>query len=328
MPQLMFHKGCEFKLSVEEFEAIPRLLGAAALANTAARQSNYPVQTSAMNVLGNIVHGGNREYAFSRAYVHGEEAVVSKILSEYPHVPLLGIGVYAENNTGELASPCPCGNCRDVLLQEATPNLLMVAGDFDKAVAMRLGMFMFDEYHRGKTKEIISNPLLMRAHLAAHKAYLRSADAYLPPDLKKKLYGVSLIDKNGNIFPGSFDTTAAYDAISPGVAAIQSFRNRPTGANDKLADLAGIVVVGTTEYPINTLYRDRNALCELDELLQVDNKKPSPTPVYLVSADENGNPTEVFKTDTQEWLPFRFTAVSKDRPRRAQAHLQKLQQYL
>ncbi len=306
-PELFALGDDQLQLSHQEEVAIPLLLRAASRAIAAPRQSEFPVQAAAMNVTGHLVNGGNREYGLSRAYVHGEEAVVSRVLGEYPDVPLLGIGFYAESEPPELMGPCPCGNCRDVLCEEADPSLLLVAGNQKIAVAARLGSFLFDGFQAAEPEVITDDPVLQRALNAAHRARLRATTDYLPQSLLAKVYGLALIDASEHIYPGSFDTTAGYDAITPGVAAIQSFRNRPEGSKPGLSKLAAVVIAyagGGTAAPY---YRDRNAILELDGILQAAGDTFSPAPVYIIDTDTDGQPLHLARTDTRQWLPHAFT---------------------
>jgi cytidine deaminase len=305
-PELYSLRPAGFEMTPAEEAAIPKLLGAAALASAAPRQSGFAVKAAAINIRGDVVHAGNREYGLSRAYVHGEEAVVSKLFSEYPGVPLLGIGIYDEEESPSRLLPCPCGNCRDVLLEEASPELLLVCGNERVAMAARLSEFLFESYAASDSAEILSSPVLSDGFDAALRANKRSMNASLPEQLLAKLYGVALIDRHGNIFSGSFDTTAAYDAITPGVAAIQSFRNRPKGEDGGLSNLAAVVIVGQDVRSVSPVYRDRNAIADLDEVLQSTDSEFLPTPVYGITVDGAGNPLAAFRTDTFEWLPHPF----------------------
>ena len=282
-----------------------------------------------MNTRGDIVHGGNREYAMSACYAHAEEAVVSKLFSEYPDVPLLGIGVYGEHDSKLLAIPCPCGNCRDVLRTEASPDLLLTAGNESQgATVMRLSEFLFDPSRTADPETTLTDPLIAESYDVALRARDRSVTAHMPEHLQSSVYGVALIDTNQQIFPGSLDTTASYDAIPPGVAAVQSFRNRPTGANTELARLRAIVIAGAEER-LDPLYRDRSALTELDETLRSDDATSTPTPVLLFGTRADRQvPAELRLTDTAEWLPFPFTSSARGLTKAIQLKRAQLVTYL
>jgi len=328
-PELVFVGTSAEALSATEREAIPQLLGAAALAVSAPRQSGYSVQMAAINTGGNVVHGGNREYAFSASYVHGEEAVVSKLLSEHPNTPLLGLGVHGEfdpeNDSFTLL--CPCGNCRDVLLEEATPELMLVAGNERGATVARLSTFLCDVFRPAYSEKILAEPHMPAALDAARNARDRSVTTYTSPNIFSRLYGVALVDTAGNIFPGSLDSTASYDAVTPGVAAVQSFKNRPPGMSREVNGLSAVVIAGMSD-TVTPLYRDRNAITELDDMLRL-RENTSPTPVYIFGREHEEEWREnSFVADTDEWLPFPFTSKALGRSGLLAAKLEQLERYI
>lgn len=324
-PKLYFPAGHELDLKPAELEAIPRLLGAAALAATASRQSGFAVPAAVMNEAGEIASGGNREYGLAGAYVHGEEAALSALLSKYPETPLLGLGFYAEGATPEHLFPCPCGNCRDVLREEAPGDLLLACGNETLAVVTRLDMYLSSVQESVGVQLLEEDAMLAHCFHGAYRALKRGSSMYLPHRLQNKSYGVALLDTSGSIFSGSLDINIGYDTTSPGVAAVQSFRNRPEGSELPIEQLQAIMIVGpAAAEKIQPLYRDRAALSELCEILQSERSDKRPLPVYLAHADTAGRPVTLHKTDTSEWLPFPYTNESLASQVRSSQKLQAL----
>lgn len=290
------------EVSKKEKKIIPKLLRAASHAITNPSQSGFNVMTAAINNHGKIVVGGNREYGFSRAYVHGEEAVSSSMCSQYPGTAMEGIGFWGEN-----MSIIPCGNCRDVLVEEWPENLLFVAGNEKKAKVARLSTFLHESSPSEEALHIAHDMSPELLDLAVNAAR-RGVKGYLPRKRQDEVYSICIVDEAGEVFPGSLDTTVAYDATSPGVAARQVYRNRVAGASTEVNPITRIIATRLSangELP-HVLYRDRNALADLDEVSKATQEQ-QPAQVLLVGVDYTGSIQNAATTDAKEWLPHPFT---------------------
>lgn len=305
-----------FQIDAFEQESVSQLLAAASRAVTNPIESGYHVKTAAIGDDGQIVSGGNREYGLSRAHAHGEESVVNRFKSVYGNeAHIVGIGFYGGNpEKEEVSMISPCGNCRDVLIAETSPNLLVVSGNERIATIARLSSFLFDaQASKEALDEFEKQQINEQALDFAKSALEASVRTYLKEGYNKdRAYGVSLVDSEGLIFPGSLYTTAGYDATSPGVAAIQSYRNRPSFATSeyrKVSPIETVVVVRKSErgeLP-DVLYRDRNAILEHDETTGFKDPGKGPAKVYLVGIDNSDTIRNLAATDVLEWLPFPFT---------------------
>jgi len=276
----------------QELEMCQKLISKAKTAFADPSQSGYYVRTAGITENGDIVTGGNKENSLSDAYVHGETAVISHIRDVYGKVPIKAIGFYKEGNITE-EDISPCGACRDVLIQQTSPDLLLMSGNTNKIVVLKLKDFTFDNFHRINPTDIDAIGL-KEALIALNK----SVSFYIPENLKRKVYGVSIVDQNGNNFRGGLYTNCGYDAITPGLAAVQTWNN----SDQEKTGINKIVITGRNILP-SPYYRDRQALLELSEVTYQNNVR-----VELINLDNLDNIQEVAITDTTEWLPRPFSA--------------------
>lgn len=284
-----------YKLSDQEMEICHQLISKTETAFADPRQSGYFVKTAGVTENGDIVTGGNKENSLSDAFVHGETAVISRIRDQYGEVAIKAIGFYQEGDVSE-ENISPCGACRDVLIQQTSPELLLMSGNKNKIVVLKLRDFIFEDFH-----EIMPTDLDSIGVKQAIIALNKGIDEYLPKNLKRKVYGVSIIDQNGKNYRGSLYTNAGYDAITPGLAAVQTWVNSDV---NKRCNIDKIVIVSKSEIP-SPFYRDRQALLELAEVTYQKKVR-----VELIQLDNSDNILKVATTDTNEWLPRPFSALS------------------
>lgn len=290
----------EMILSPGEVKNVWRVLEAARTARAHPPQSGYHVRTAGMTADGQVFTGGNLEYGYSDAFVHGETAVVSHAHSVTDE-RLTFIGFYNEDVVANASVISPCGPCRDVLEEYADPDLILAAGNSRGASVAELHDYLFEEFEK-------TDP--GRAHkagvVAARLAIHRAVSAYLPAPLRPNTYGVALVDEQGKVWPGSLYTTAGYDSVPPALAAVQAWRSafdRQKNAHD----MAQIVVVRYGALP-KVLYRDRQALLELDEVLRIGQGRKEPLPIELLHLDPSTNQVAAAaQTTTAEWLPYPFS---------------------
>jgi len=290
-----------YKPSQQELEMCQKLISKAKTAFSDPSQSGYYVRTAGITENGDIVTGGNKENSLSDAYVHGETAVISHIRDVYGKVPIKAIGFYKDGDVDQLTIS-PCGACRDVLIQQTSPDLLLVAGNKDNIVVSKLKNFTFENFKPIEGQEFTKGRAVDNALIALNQG----VDAYLPQDLKRKLYGVAIVDQMGRNYRGSLYTNAGYDAITPGLAAVQTFINSNI---DHRVDINQIVFVSKNNIP-SPFYRDRVALSELCDITRLSTNRQSSIEVQLIQMDESDNISKVSVTNTDEWVPYPFSARS------------------
>jgi len=300
---LPFERQTEEKiLSDEKREKYWRLMLLAKEARAYPDQSGFFVKTAGMTEDGTDYSGGNKEYAMSDAFIHGETAVVSG-LRDMTDSPIEAICWYRK--AGEIITPhsfgCPCGNCRDVLRRYCGLNTALINGNETGIVVAQLKDYLFENFRR-KTLNEVSEQGVVEALGAREMAI----DVYLPEEMKRGLYGAAIVAKDGTIWKGSQYSNCGYDAVTPVLSAVLNWRNTyPQGsASQSHLHLSKLVVAGGAEM-IAPFYRDRQAILELDEILRMFKGDNNPLEVEIVKVGEGG--VEAYETTVEEWLPHPFS---------------------
>jgi cytidine deaminase len=285
----------------KEFKMYENLISQAENAFSDPNQSGFFVRAAGITENGNIVTGGNKENSLSDAFVHGETAVVSEIRNRYGKTPIKAIGFFTQTEDVSISSITPCGACRDVLIQQTSPNLLLLAGNRKNIEVTKLETFTFENFHPIEPQKInkigINDALIALNH---------SIDVYLPENLKRKVYGISIVDQNGKNYRGSLYTNAGYDAITPGLAAVQTWINSDV---QNRTDIDKIVIVSKNNLP-SPFYRDRQALLELADITRLSSNRKTGVRVELIQLDKFNNIEKSAITNTEEWMPYPFSARS------------------
>ncbi|MDD4878144.1 MAG: hypothetical protein PHO02_03855 [Candidatus Nanoarchaeia archaeon] len=261
-------------------------------------QSNYHVNTGAVTRNGKIVLGSNHEMAITDTITHGEEAVIAAALEKYGKDDPIQVIAFAGAEGEEIGSPC--GNCRDAIRQYADlDNLVIInaptAGG--TAVVVPGNAYFKNDFAEANAEEkawLLESDALAQALKAEKTAY----DVYLAKS-SPKIYGAAIACDNGLVFRGSYRGDVAYHPELPISAAIGNFRD---GSDDACRKSVKMIVVASAGSMPDVMYKDRQHALEFAEAIQsLNNKSGIPLPVYLA------NGRQVFKTDTNEWLPFRFS---------------------
>ncbi|MEK6857905.1 MAG: hypothetical protein AABX39_04940 [Nanoarchaeota archaeon] len=300
MPEWKFINGLNNK-EINSFDPMWLYALEAALESRATPlQSGYHVNTGAVTKRGNVVLGSNHEIAVTDTITHGEEAVIVAALEKYGKDDPIQIIAFAGLGGGTIGSPC--GNCRDAIKQYTDLDNLVVINaprDGGVAVVVQGKVFFKDTYEEIKGKEK-AQILYSQARYQALKAEKSSYDIYLV-ESSPKIYGAAVVCENGAVFRGSFRGNVAYHPDLPISAAISNFRD---GSDDPTRRNVSSIVVAATETVPDVMYKDRQDSLEFAEAIQALNSKSGiPLQIYLVHANEQ----KVFKTDTNEWLPFSFS---------------------
>lgn len=289
----------ELQLSPESEDLILKLLLEAKKAEAFPRQSGFVVRAAVMTENGDIELGGNDEYAFSDAFVHGETSALAAALAKHGDTPIKILAFYNIFPPSKEPVGGSCGNCRDIFKEYVDPKMLVVEGDGKFITVSRFADCLFENF-----QAVTVNELDPAGVAEAEKGIAVSMDVYLPKYLKEGIYGAAIVGRSGKVWQGSLDTNAGYDATTPGVAARQVWRN--VGPE---AELRKIVLARYGCLP-QPLYRDRQTLLELDEALMDYTGRQTPLPVELVKLDRSGQVVTAALTNTRQWMPMPFTASS------------------
>lgn len=280
----------------------------AATANTNPYQSEFHIRTAAMDALGNVATGGNRERSQSFAWIHGETSAIDNMRQRFGNTTIKVISFYNESrDITELSSLVPCGPCRDTLQHEVGTNTFYTNGNEDIISVSRVQDFLKNDFSPISILETDHESLA-----DGEVARFFSDYEYLPMDMLGDVYGVVLRDKDGNRWRGGLETTSGYDAVSAGYAARIAYK-QSLQPGVKYPDLDRITIVRRYGLPTNVEYRDRQALLELDEVLMQKHGRTEHLRVDLVHIDDIG-PVEAAMTTTREWLPRPFSASSLGLP--------------
>ncbi len=294
-------------LSPEKYNKYTNLVTLAKEARAYPDQSGFFVRTAGLAKDGTTYSGGNKEYAHSDAFIHGETAVLSG-LGDITNSPVEAIAWYKNLVEGKNVTSKdfgrPCGNCRDILSHYCGPDLALLNGNETGIVHAQLKDYLFTDFHESDLTGV-NFSAIARALNAAD----RGVDAYLPEHLKKEVYGATLVSSDGKHFwSGSLYSNAGYDAVTPVMSSIITWLNsdQVRSTSKESLNLSKLVIAGRGKLP-NPFYRDRQAILEIDEILRRFNGDREPIQVEIiqkVSSDE----INVVKTDVAEWLPNPFSA--------------------
>ncbi len=277
------------------------LLLSALRARPTPAQSNFYVRGAAMTRSGRVVSGGNHEYGITRA-IHCEETLVARALEEAGSDDPISIVAFACGTPGKGAAPC--GNCRDVLRQYATPDAVILQGAEagGAANATPLRAFFLDEF----IESTPSGALTLAEEVAigaAVDAAKRSYAVYTSPE---RVYGAAIVGGTPectSVAPGGVETDVAYHPTLPLRNAISHLTYM--GGNPSRL-LAHLVIVAAIGHRPAVPYLERQHLKEFAERVSAAKGSNAPLPVWLVHAKEEGLVERLWVTDSNEWLPNPF----------------------
>lgn len=294
-------KGRSSELDAEDRKIYIYLVTKAKEARAYPHQSGFFVKTAGLAEDGTEYLGGNKEYGFSDAFIHGETAVISG-MRDITDSPLRAIAWYKKE--GELVTSdsfgCPCGNCRDVMSAYCSPELVLLNGNETGVVYAQLKDYLFENFRRESLNKVHEEGVI-----EALKAQKLAIDVYLTDELKGQVYGAAIVAEDGTIWKGSQYSNCGYDAVTPVLSAVTNWRNSyPRGSvSEKHMQLSRLVLAGGSEMSA-PFYRDRQAILELDEILRMFKGDNNPLRVEIVKVENN---VEAFETNTEEWLPHPFS---------------------
>ncbi|MBI2109295.1 MAG: hypothetical protein HYT93_03950 [Parcubacteria group bacterium] len=264
--------------------------------------SHYFVKESIGVLEGAALPAGNIEYGICQA-LHGEESAVSAFRSHYgrgEHKELV-LGIIA-GSPGNIATPC--GNCRDIMLEDLGTDFEIVSGAADGGLALVVKMsdYLFSDF-KTIALEDVPPSVLQRVDLAIEEGALLVNDAYSPPSVHPERRYHALIATHRNSFVGARDVMCEYHPIYALRDAVRQARRR----NDPCINFVVIVCEDFGGGAPHVMYKDRQHLVELNlqgELLTGVETNP---PVYLVTHKGYEQLTGAWKTSVKEWIPMVFT---------------------
>jgi len=292
-----------------KYERAMEIAAASQVANP--KFSNYFCKESAVIHNGNGVSAGNIEYGLCQA-LHGEESAVSAFRSVYGRgkkKPLV-LAIISSDDPRDLAAPC--GNCRDIMLDDFGPDFEIVSGRAEGglAVVAKMSDYLFDKprIDSGFMFPAIRDWALETLSVGQSM----ENDPYSPRNLyPERRYYVSLATKENKYF-GAHHLMCDYHPVYAMERAILK-------AMDIKKDpfVACVMVVASHAGPKpllpHVMYRDRQHLYELNlykDLIvdhELDRLDPS---IYLCSVNQERKVDCLWRTTVKEWLPFPFSPMN------------------
>ncbi len=264
--------------------------------------SNYFVKEGVGLVNGEILPAGNIEYGICQA-LHGEESAVAAFRAHYGRASAgeIILGIVA-GNPGNV--PAPCGNCRDIMLEDFGEDFEIVSGTADGGMAVVANMadYLFSKFRSLGVADTPSD-ILEKVRIAIRQGELLVNDAYAPKHIHPERRYHALIATHNNNFVGARDVMCEYHPIYALRDAIRQARR----ANDPFVQSVVIVCEDFGSGVPHVMYKDRQHLMELSLQAELLTGQENDVPVYLATYSSQEQITSVWKTSVKEWLPFAFS---------------------
>ena len=288
------------KARVKKYTKVLAVAAKSAMANPIF--SNYFVKVGVGAVNEKMLPAGNIEYGFCQA-LHGEESAVAALRSRYGRkkVGKAVLGIIA-GNPGNTATPC--GNCRDILLDDLGTDFEIVSGAADGgiAVVVKMSQYLFSGFRSLDIKNVPSD-VQEKIRVAIRDGERLVNDAYSPPTIHPERRYHALIATRSNHFVGARDVMCEYHPIY----ALRDATRQARRANDPFVQSVVIVCKYFGNGAPHVMYKDRQHLAELNlqaELL--DGQKNDP-PIFLATYNNHKQIVSVWQTSVKEWIPLVFS---------------------
>lgn len=293
-----------FYIEDGEVHVAERAIRAAKRSHAAPSQSGYHVRAVGVTRDGAHVHGGNMEYGHNDAFIHGESAVVSNALAQHGEVDLKTLAFYNEALSPEDLVVYPCGNCRDILQEYVSPDMLVVAGNESIIKLGRFASYLHDEYEEGPRSSRLDSFDELEAAVVGLEA---AVTAYAPTDVARNVYS-AVLTTHSTLTAGAHYTGPHYRSLTAGEQAVTKYQfSQP----EQDLQQAVFATYGTADELPEVFYRDRQALLDLDDTLQLVTGRKEPLPVVLLTLDrETRKIVNAARTDSSSWLPYPFKATA------------------
>lgn len=264
--------------------------------------SNYFVKESIGLVSDEMVPAGNIEYGICQA-LHGEESAVAAFRARYGRTRTgeIVLGIVA-GNPGNIATPC--GNCRDIMLEDLGQNFEIVSGTADGGIAVVANMshYLFSGF-RSLAVADISPDTLEKIKVAIRQGALLVNDAYSPKSIHPERRYHALISTPNDSFVGARDIMCEYHPIYALRDAIRQARR----ANNPFVQSVIIVCEDFGGGAPHVMYKDRQHLLELNLQAELTSGKENDPSVFLVTYDNQEQIIGAWQTSVKEWIPLVFT---------------------
>lgn len=275
--------------------------------------SNYFVKVGVGTVNGKMLPGGNIEYGICQA-LHGEESAVAAFRSHYgrKNVGETVLGIIA-GSPGNITTPC--GNCRDIMLEDLGTDFEIVSGAASGGIAIvaKMSQYLFSEFRsldcknadlkvEGKVEGIDSANVWDNIDKAIRRGALLVNDAYSPKNVHPERRYHALIETPKHTFIGARDVMCDYHPIYALRDAIRQARR----ANDPFVQSVVIVCEDFGGGAPQVMYKDRQHLLELNLQAELLVGKENDPPVFLATYDAQHQVIGIWETSVKEWIPFAF----------------------
>jgi len=263
------------------------------------------VRTGVGSVQNKMLPAGNIEYGLCQA-LHGEETAVATFRSHYGRTnveeAILGI---IDGNPENISGPC--GNCRDIMLEDLGADFEIVSGAADGGVAVvaKMSQYLFSGF-RSLDIGSISPDIQKKIKVVIRDGALLVNDAYSSEYIHPERRYHALIATQINYFIGARDIMCDYHPIYALRDAIRQARR----ANDPSVQSVIIVCENFGGGAPQVTYKDRQHLLELNLQAELLAGRENDPPVWLVTYDAQKRVTGAWKTSVKEWIPFAFNPRS------------------
>ena len=246
---------------------------------------------------------GNIEYGLCQA-LHGEESAVAALRSFYGRTSGKEvIHAIVAGNPGNIASPC--GNCRDIMLEDLGESLEIVCGTPEGGIAVVATMehYLFSEF-RSLIYEDLPMRVAAQIEMAIQEGDRLVSDPYAPSHIRPERRYHALIQAEAGVYCGGRDVKCEYHPIY----ALRDAQRAAGRACDPFVRWVLIVCEDFGGGAPHVMYKDRQHLLEFNlEGGRMRSERNDP-PVYLVTYSPDAHHvTGIWQTSVKEWLPYPFT---------------------
>lgn len=265
------------------------------------------------------VMAGNIEYGWCQA-IHGEESAVSAYRSKYGRGNILKmsestvLGIIA-GNPEHIANPC--GNCRDIMLEDLGEDFEIVSGapEGGMAVVVKMSDYLFNrprasDLDHGNLRKVFEYELRQ----LVNNAHRMENDAYAPGNVHPERRYFAMINTVGGLFIGAHDVMCEYHPIYALRDAVRQARRKRSSHITEVVIAGPSVGKGISPH---VMYKDRQHLMELNLQGELMTGKEMDPPVHLLTYDQKqfekhsmlfeGALVSAWTTSVKEWLPFPFS---------------------
>ena len=255
-----------------------------------------------------VLQSGNIEYGFCQS-LHGEETAISALRSVLGRDELdkIVLGLIA-GEEGNVATPC--GNCRDLLLDDLGTDFEIVSGAPEGGLALVTNMkdYLFDGFAKIKNLKTLPPLFENRVQTAIKVGGWLTNNAYSSGKSNRRYN--ALLKTQDRDFVGALDLMCEYHPIYPLRDAIRVARRAHTTHLDYVVIVAEESKMENPQEAPHVMYKERQHLLELNLQHELIADKEFDPPVYLVTVNRQNDGleiTNVWQTSVKEWLPLPFS---------------------